>query len=237
MQVFSSKKLTGFVIMGYGGHAQDMLDIYWSNRDKTGFYQDDLPYLIGFLDDYVEHKDVIGKIDDFPRIIEEEKHKQGRHVGPDNVIVQYLIGVNSSEIRAEIDERVWKLVHMPEEGILIHKTAHIGINCQVGRGTVMGPFSALTSNVSLGDHVHINTGASVNQGSNIGNYCTLSPGVKICGDVEVGDRVSFGANSTVINLKKVGDNSIIGAGAVVINDIPANSVAVGVPAKVIKETV
>lgn len=33
----------------------------------------------------------------------------------------------------------------------------------------------------------------------------------------------------------IGDNSTIGAGAVVINNIPANSVAGGVPAKIIKK--
>ena len=46
------------------------------------------------------------------------------------------------------------------------------------------------------------------------------------------DRIGSGAN--ILPGVSIGDNSIIGAGSVVIKDIPANSVAVGIPAKVIK---
>lgn len=53
--------------------------------------------------------------------------------------------------------------------------------------------------------------------------------------VIIGNNVEIGSNAVVLPGVTIGDNSTIGAGAVVINDIPANSVAVGVPAKVIKK--
>ncbi len=53
----------------------------------------------------------------------------------------------------------------------------------------------------------------------------------------VGDNVTIGAGANIIGPVKIGDNAVIGAGAVVITDIPANSVAVGVPAKVVKTIV
>ena len=49
-----------------------------------------------------------------------------------------------------------------------------------------------------------------------------------------GDNVTVGAGATIIGPVHIGDNAVIGAGAVVLKDIPANSVAVGVPAKVVK---
>lgn len=50
----------------------------------------------------------------------------------------------------------------------------------------------------------------------------------------IGDNVSLGANVVVIGNVAIGNNVIIGAGSVVVKDIPANSIAVGNPAKVIR---
>ena len=53
--------------------------------------------------------------------------------------------------------------------------------------------------------------------------------------VIIGDNVEIGSNSVILPGVTIGDNSTIGADAVVINNIPANSVAGGVPAKIIKK--
>jgi putative colanic acid biosynthesis acetyltransferase WcaB len=50
----------------------------------------------------------------------------------------------------------------------------------------------------------------------------------------IGDNVEIGANSVILGGITIGHNAKIGAGSVVIHDIPANAVAVGNPAKVIK---
>jgi acetyltransferase-like isoleucine patch superfamily enzyme len=52
--------------------------------------------------------------------------------------------------------------------------------------------------------------------------------------VLIGRNVWIGANVTILPGIKIGDNAVIGAGAVVTKDIPSYSVAVGIPAKVIK---
>lgn len=54
------------------------------------------------------------------------------------------------------------------------------------------------------------------------------------GCVEIGDNVWIGRNACIMPGVKIGKNSIIGANSVVTRDIPAFSVAVGVPAKVIR---
>jgi len=46
---------------------------------------------------------------------------------------------------------------------------------------------------------------------------------------------SVGSSSTIMCGITIGENSIIGAGAVVTKDVPPNSIAAGVPAKVIKK--
>ena len=89
----------------------------------------------------------------------------------------------------------------------------------------------------VGDFIHIKKSAK------IGRNCTLRPGVVIGKKnneneqempVQVGDNVNFGLGVRIFGSVKIGDNVTIGANAVVTKDIPSNSVAVGIPAKVIK---
>ncbi|MGB9937075.1 MAG: serine O-acetyltransferase EpsC [Methanobacterium sp.] len=79
----------------------------------------------------------------------------------------------------------------------------------------------------------------------IGKNATILQGVTIGGNIGkmkdgrtfpiIGDNVLIGAGAKILGPVIIGDNSMIGANAVVIKDIPNNSVAVGVPAKVIKK--
>lgn len=52
--------------------------------------------------------------------------------------------------------------------------------------------------------------------------------------VQIGRNVWLGAKVTVTRGVTIGDNCIVGANAVVTHDIPANAIAVGIPAKVIR---
>jgi acetyltransferase-like isoleucine patch superfamily enzyme len=54
-------------------------------------------------------------------------------------------------------------------------------------------------------------------------------------DVMIGRNVWIGMNCLVLKGVRIGDNSVVAAGAVVVRDIPANSLAVGCPARVTKE--
>ena len=51
--------------------------------------------------------------------------------------------------------------------------------------------------------------------------------------IEVGSHVFIGVNSIIMPGVKIGSHVVIGAGSVVTKDIPDNSVAIGVPAKVV----
>jgi serine O-acetyltransferase len=70
-----------------------------------------------------------------------------------------------------------------------------------------------------------------------GAHCRIRNGVVIglarvndpCAP-QFGDHVDIGAGAKVLGNIRIGDNVLIGANAVVITDVPANSIAVGVPA-------
>ena len=59
------------------------------------------------------------------------------------------------------------------------------------------------------------------------------PDSEVYGPIVVGDNVFIGLRALILPSVTIGDNVIIGAGAVVTRDIPPNSVAVGVPARVV----
>ena len=52
--------------------------------------------------------------------------------------------------------------------------------------------------------------------------------------IMIGDNVWLGAKATITKGLTIGDNAVIGANSVLTGDIPANSVAVGAPARVVR---
>lgn len=54
------------------------------------------------------------------------------------------------------------------------------------------------------------------------------------GEVTIGNDVWIGAGAKILANVHIGDGAVIGSNAVVTSDIPANAIAVGVPAKVIR---
>lgn len=59
-------------------------------------------------------------------------------------------------------------------------------------------------------------------------------GIEFAKPITVGNTVWFGANVTVMPGVTIGDGAVCGAGSVVTKDVPANTVVVGVPAKVVR---
>lgn len=85
--------------------------------------------------------------------------------------------------------------------------------------------------------VHNGLGCVVNPDSIIGENCRIYQNVSIAGRHERGcpiieDDVFIGAGACILGGVRIGKGSSIGANAVVITDVPANSIAVGVPAKI-----
>ncbi|EAS19987.1 putative acetyltransferase [Flavobacteria bacterium BBFL7] len=104
----------------------------------------------------------------------------------------------------------------------------IGNGVQVMQGTV------ITNSVMIGTGCLINLNCTIGHDTKIGSFSELSPSVNISGRCTIGDLVSIGTGAIILPDVAIGNNVTIGAGAVVTQDIPANAVAVGVPARVIK---
>jgi sugar O-acyltransferase (sialic acid O-acetyltransferase NeuD family) len=110
-----------------------------------------------------------------------------------------------------------------------HYGNHIGIGSNIMTGTV------ITSDVHIERGTLINLNCTIGHDSIIGKFVELSPGVHISGNCIIGDYSVLGTNACVLPKLTIGKNVIIGAGSVVTKDLPDNCVAVGTPAKIIKE--
>lgn len=103
-------------------------------------------------------------------------------------------------------------------GIEIHPGARLGQRLFIdhGMGVVIGETTVVGDDVMLYHGVTLG-GRSLNRGK---RHPTL------------GDRVTVGAGAKVLGPVWVGDDAQIGANAVVVKDVPAGAVAVGIPARI-----
>lgn len=115
--------------------------------------------------------------------------------------------------------------------------------CEVGR------------NITIGSHAYINFDCVMldNAPITLGDYVWIAPMVGLFATnhaldfeerkngacqakpIVIGNGVWLGGHVTVLGGVTIGDGAVIGAGAVVTHDIPANCIAVGNPARVLRE--
>lgn len=129
----------------------------------------------------------------------------------------------------------------------------IGDNVYIGRNTIL---SCKNGDIVLGDRVNLGFNSEVFSGSRVtlgagtlvAAYCyfiggdhdadlgeeIVNQGASSRG-IEVGANCWFGAGVKVLDGVKIGDHSMFGAGAVVTRDIPEYAVAVGLPARVVRD--
>lgn len=113
----------------------------------------------------------------------------------------------------------------------------IGVNFLWGGVHIYGDVNWSTEPwiITLGSNVHITGGTKfiTHDGGTL-LYRNQIPDLEITKPITVGNDVYIGNNVIILPGVTIGNNVVIGAGAVVSKDIPDNSVAVGVPARVIK---
>ncbi|MDD4514745.1 acyltransferase [Massilibacteroides sp.] len=128
----------------------------------------------------------------------------------------------------------------------------------LGNFSVIESFSALTNAVGeiiIGNHTRIGLGNTIIGPVQIGNHVNLAQNVVVSGLnhnyenpdntiadqriktslITISDDVWIGANTTILAGVTIGKHVVIGAGSVVNKDIPDYSVAVGNPARIIKQ--
>lgn len=112
-------------------------------------------------------------------------------------------------------------------------------NIRIGNNVSTWPMTYIecSGGVTIGNDVSIAHSVTIMSEEHIYNSHDIpikDQGVEYA-HVHIEDDVWIGAKATILSGVTIGRGAIIGAGAVVVRDIPENSIAVGVPAKVIKK--
>lgn len=116
-------------------------------------------------------------------------------------------------------------------------------HCDYGYNIELGENFYMNVNCVILDEAKVKFGNNVFIAPNCAFYTAGHPfdveqrnrGLEYAKPITVGDNVWIGGNVVVVPGVTIGDNCVIGAGSVVTKDIPANSLAVGNPCKVIRK--
>lgn len=212
---------TRLVIIGAGGFGREVHDIVEAINDAGG---PDRLDVVGFLADgggdtaLVEERGVpflgpVTRLEALP---------------PD---VGYVVAIGSAEARRTID--TWASGLGRRAVVLVHPAASIGRHrVELGPGTVVLGGAQITTSIRIGRSVQIHAGVVVGHDATVGDYATVCPNATLTGNVTVGEGAFLGSGCSVIPGVTVGAGAVVGAGAAVISDIPADCLAVGVPARV-----
>lgn len=150
-----------------------------------------------------------------------------------NAVDRVVIGVGTPVTRRAVALQLSKIGIVPHA--VIHPLAHVGERVQVGAGTVIAPGAILTVDIRVGFAVYVNFGAVVGHDAVIGDFCVIAPNAAIAGHVTLEPGVDFGIGASSLQSVIVGEGATVGAGACVTSDVPPRTVAVGVPARPIRQ--
>ena len=204
-------------IVGAGGHARSVANVIFSLPEYR---------LVSFLDTPLTKREEIFGVP----VIELPEPMSGL---PGLDVECIAFGRGNNFLRSK------RMDQMASFGIpfpaLIHPGAHVGHDVEVGAGTMVMPGAILNVSARIGRGCVINTGSIVEHGTLVGDFSNIAPGAAVASNVRLGSHVFIGIGATVNGGLTIGDNTVVGAGAAVVKDLEPGILAVGVPARRLRE--
>ncbi len=208
-------------IIGAGGFGREVLQLLLDCKTSGSFLEP-----VGFVDDDTSKKGseigglpILGPVD--------------QALGKDNPhgIDAILLGIGSPLAKRAVVSKIGTRYAFPS---LVHPSVIVGSRVHIGEGVLLTAGNIVTVDVKIENFAMINLSCTVGHDAIIGQYTVMNPGINLSGGTSIGEGAFIGTGATILEGRTIGSWSTIGAGAVVNKDIPSNSVAVGVPARVIK---
>ncbi|MHC6222079.1 acetyltransferase [Arthrobacter sp. MMS24-S77] len=210
------------VIIGGGGFGRESIDVVEA-INRTG--PDPVFELLGVIDDSLTDVGLrrltergykhLGSLQDWLKL-----HRQAH----------YVVAVGDPKVRRRLSLTMQADGRF-EAATLTHPAAVIGSRSKIGAGTVICSGVQVSTNVKLGDHVHLNPGSIVGHDAQVGDFVSVNPGAIVSGETVVEDLCLMGAGSVLLQGLRVESGSTVGAGAVVTRHVAPMATVKGVPAR------
>lgn len=207
------------VVVGAAGFGRETLDVVAAMNDASPAWN-----LLGVVDDRPS-----------PANLERLAARGVRHLGTlDDALalpgpLRFVIAIGAPAVREMLVTRCeaagW------EPATLVHPSATFGALTRLGAGSVVCAGVAVSTNVVLGRHVHLNPNVTVGHDTSCADFVSVNPGAILSGDCQVGTRCLIGAGAVVLQGLTVGSDTVVGAAACLTKDAPAGVVVKGVPGR------
>jgi maltose O-acetyltransferase len=156
------------------------------------------------------------------------------------VALLYLLSEWESLVQRPGSKLLWRKAFLRAVGVEFREHVFFGNgfrlykhgSISLGKNSCFGENCGLYAHgdVKIGEHFVAAPGLTINSGDH--EPVAMTPRAL---PITIGDRVWCGVNVTILAGSTIGDDCVIGANALVRGDIPPRSVAVGMPAKVVRQ--
>jgi len=142
------------------------------------------------------------------------------------------IAVGDTAVRERFFEMASERFALP---MLIHPTAVISPSASLGSGCLVMQNVVMNAHATVEPNVILNVGCCVAHHCSVGAHTHLAPATQMGGKSSLGSGTFCGTGTILLPGVHVGEGCVCGAGSVVTRDMPARTLSVGMPARVIKD--
>lgn len=205
-------------VYGSGGLGREVVELAKQINSVSKRWDD-----IVFIDDYSPEPSKNGiKIFKFSEILESYSKEA----------IEISIAIGEPYIRKTLFEKIKDNGY--NLATLIHPQVYIPESTEVLQGSTICIYSFVSCNVKIGANVYIQPQTLIGHDCIIEDHSVISPCAALAGSCFVGECTYVGMGVQAKEKSKIGSGSIVGMGSVVINDIPESVIAIGNPARVMK---
>lgn len=206
-------------IYGAGGSGKNVLDTV-NQFNKRGVYWDE----VIFIDDVIGEEEFYGvKVLTFAQVREQ--------LTPDEI--EIVISLGEPHNRKIVCERVKAAGYRLKT--VVHPEADVAESVILGDGVIVGK-AFIGGSIEIKENVFVSQNAVIGHDTQIGPHGVVSANAFIAGHVVIGEQVYVGPCASMRDRLTIGDRSVIALSAAVFKDIPADYMAIGNPARMLKRT-